>query len=465
MSDPQLRRRPRDAVHELAAELIRSMSDPAVLLDRERRVAAASPGFQRLFGHDPVESRGTSIYDLFGDAATDGGLWELLERVAPARERVDDFQATLPGPDGRVHRVLCAARRMAGSDWLLLRFRDSDSALIESTDAAIDARLGALAARHAVDAVCLYRPDGVAVLVGPACEALVGVSRKEWLSARACDLVHPGDQAELVRAARDAVKGGTPRATVRARRSTGEQLWVELSLRAVADPELGPLLHATLRDVTEQRRAEAASQFLGRQRRLVLDSAAEAIFAVDPRGVITYVNPAAGRVLGYEPTELAGRPYRVLLSAEAAARDCVGSTLHDGIGRRSELERFVDRRGGTVLVECSCRPMRHRGEPAGAVITLREVGDRLRGESEARRAERAEGAQELLATLRHEINNPLTTLLAEASLLEAGGNTEAEGREMAASIAEQARRIRDVVRLLTEAQSGMDESLGPPGDC
>ena len=40
---------------------------------------------------------------------------------------------------------------------------------------------------------------------------------------------------------------------------------------------------------------------------LVVDSVGDGIYGVDGDGLITFVNPAAARVLGYEPAQLLGR--------------------------------------------------------------------------------------------------------------------------------------------------------------
>src|SRR5690606_24883179 len=60
----------------------------------------------------------------------------------------------------------------------------------------------------------------------------------------------------------------------------------------------------------------------------------------------------------------------------------------------------------------------------------------------------------------HEINNPLSALLAGVQLLEMGGNTPEEEREMVSAVGTHARRIRDAVRRLTVAPPGPG---GAPG--
>jgi len=65
---------------------------------------------------------------------------------------------------------------------------------------------------------------------------------------------------------------------------------------------------ATVRDITESRRAEEHVARLHQQNELILCSPAGGILGLDLKGLHTFVNPAAARMLGYEVEELLGRP-------------------------------------------------------------------------------------------------------------------------------------------------------------
>lgn len=70
-------------------------------------------------------------------------------------------------------------------------------------------------------------------------------------------------------------------------------------------------------------------------------------------------------------------------------------------------------------------------------------------EEQLRRARYLAGIGETTLALHHEINNPLAALLTHTSLIENGIVGASEGRESIAVIAEQARRIADVVKRLS----------------
>ncbi len=74
---------------------------------------------------------------------------------------------------------------------------------------------------------------------------------------------------------------------------------------------------------------------------------------------------------------------------------------------------------------------------------------RKAAEEKLRRARYLAGIGETTLALHHEINNPLAALLTHASLVEAGLTGERETRDSVSVMAEQARRIADVVKRLS----------------
>jgi PAS domain-containing protein len=88
---------------------------------------------------------------------------------------------------------------------------------------------------------------------------------------------------------------------------------------------------------TRDARLLARSRELLESNELVLNAAGEGICGLDPTGQITFVNPAAARLTGYEPAELVGRSLHTVVhhtradgSAYAFAESPVAATLRDG---------------------------------------------------------------------------------------------------------------------------------------
>ena len=123
----------------------------------------------------------------------------------------------------------------------------------------------------------------------------------------------------------------------------------------------------------------------------VIATAADALYVVDRDGIIRFLNPAAADILGYgEPAELAGRRSHETihyLRADGSpfpVEECpmlrvrvTGQTLH------TEEDWFVRKDGSLVPVAYSSAPFRDDGW--GAVITFRDITERLRLEESNQR--------------------------------------------------------------------------------
>ena len=66
-------------------------------------------------------------------------------------------------------------------------------------------------------------------------------------------------------------------------------------------------------EIKDRKRAEDTLERLRRQNELILNSAGEGICGLDLEGNFTFVNPAAARMIGWEPEELISRPQHEVL--------------------------------------------------------------------------------------------------------------------------------------------------------
>ncbi|KIL97121.1 Phytochrome two-component sensor histidine kinase Cyanobacterial phytochrome B [Paramagnetospirillum magnetotacticum MS-1] len=129
-----------------------------------------------------------------------------------------------------------------------------------------------------------------------------------------------------------------------------------------------------------------------RRLELILGSAGEGICGVDPQGRITFMNPAARRMLGWGDNEGIGlnlhdevHHHRADGSDFPAVACPVWQTLHDGNVRHVPRDVHWRRDGTPIPVEFTTAPIIQNGQVVGAVTLFRDIARRIRAETEAAR--------------------------------------------------------------------------------
>ncbi len=174
---------------------------------------------------------------------------------------------------------------------------------------------------------------------------------------------------------------------------------------------------------------------LSRQNELILRAAAEGIFGVDLRGVTTFVNPAAARMVGLRSHEIEGAEIHSLLHptfpgvATCDIKQCaLNAALHGEYARDEVVETLFRSDGTSFPVELSAAPMQNEdGQILGSVITFRDVTEKraaaqaAENERRYREAEAQNRAKDnFLATLSHELRTPMTSILGWVQFLRSG---------------------------------------------
>ena len=208
---------------------------------------------------------------------------------------------------------------------------------------------------------------------------------------------------------------------------------------AVGEINLLALLLVTVLLVSMRRNADRVVRDQREWLRVTLSSIGDAVIATDLKGKVTFINPTAEALTGWDKVDAIDLDLaKVFRIVNEETRDVVenpvAKVIREGVTvGLANHTILISRSGKECPVEDSGAPIRNRqGEITGVVLVFRDVSERKRAdrereellhrEQEAR--ERAETTSrikdEFLATVSHELRTPLTAMLGWSRLLSQG---------------------------------------------
>ncbi|HTQ51245.1 MAG TPA: response regulator [Candidatus Acidoferrales bacterium] len=186
--------------------------------------------------------------------------------------------------------------------------------------------------------------------------------------------------------------------------------WLEKTAETVAN---------ALRFALESEERQQAEE----RTRLILESSAEGIFGTDIEGRITFVNPAACRMLGFSAQELIGQPSHATFhhhrpdGSDYPKEECpMYAAYKQGKASRIDNEFLWCKDGTGLPVEYGATPILKDSVVVGSVISFSDITLRKQQEREVLAAkEKAEEATQMksmfLANMSHEIRTPMNAII------------------------------------------------------
>ena len=147
-------------------------------------------------------------------------------------------------------------------------------------------------------------------------------------------------------------------------------------------------------------------------------------FMIDAKGTFVSVNPSGAEQLGYTVDELVGRSMLdVFFEADREAVQRNIAACFERLGHASSWELRKVRKDGTMLhVRETARAMRKSGGDPVILVVCEDITERKRAEEALRRAQaelahvtRVTTLGELVASIAHEVNQPLAAIVADAN--------------------------------------------------
>ncbi len=231
------------------------------------------------------------------------------------------------------------------------------------------------------------------------------------------------------------------------------------------------LLLATflLRAMKAEEQAQRETQRAHRDAQMILSAAGEGICGIDSDGRISFINPAASRMLGWTETSLAGLPLHATFHHSHAdgtpypAEQCpIIRTVTDGQTREVAGETFWRKDGTSFPVEFVVSGVVEDGAVTGAVLVFRDVAEHLEAKrilvAQSTELARSNSDLEQFAYVAsHDLREPLRQVSSFVSLLERrySANLDEDGRQFIRFARDGAKRMdRLIIDLLEFARIG-----------
>lgn len=414
--------------------ILRATADGVVIFDRDHRLMLMNEGYwERVHRHGNANSEiGTPFAEMIRNRMLHEGAREGQALDAAVRKRIDETLASArdhnptiePFPDGRIAEV---QRRITPEGFLLIIFTD----VTEREQSAADLRDAMKRYRAVVEdqteMICRFDADFRLTFVnGPYQEAL-GAGGKSIVGQRFLDLIPEEKARRKILEGLEELSPENPffNEVFHETLSDGAPHWLEWVNRALYDDD-GSLIEyqAVGRDVTNEREAlEAVARSERRFRELaaahpvpvlIIDRESdEVLHASDP--AIALFAPGRSDLGGLLGSDLFASPQDREMLLERIVADGGVNQLQAN-GRNVEGDRFP--------MEVSARLLEFSGRPA-IVFGIADITERRRADDEIMRQREALAQSEkmsamgsLLASVSHELNNPLAIIVGQSQLLE-----------------------------------------------
>jgi len=457
-------RRERKFLHNMMA----TIPDSMLILDKNLRIKRANRSFYRLFGADTDATTGRQLDDIVGDA--DGRLRAELIRLFGTEDVLENLEFRYRSPHFGERVLTARARGMVVAeeeeeeeeeeDLLLIHDVTEHKRLEEVERAAAANRMASQVLEAMAEAVMVTEMDGVILQVNGGFEKATGWTREEAVGQRAVELcllsqeeVQRIDTVAMPRLMRE---GSVQGFETTARRKDGS-LFPALASGTLMRDEEGRAVRivGTTIDLSELKQAgEALRESEAKYATLVGHSRDGVVVVQD--GKIVFVNQAHAGITGYSVEEMMGKSF--LDMVEPAFRETVirrqkGRAAGEPV--EAVIETRIRRKDGTVrFIESSTAPIAYGGRPA-VMVMVRDITEKKLLEEERQRAARLESVGSLAGGIAHDFNNLLAGILGNVTLARNLAMPRSEADEMLVEAEKACLRAKGLTQqLLTFAKGG-----------
>ncbi|MEM7137272.1 MAG: histidine kinase dimerization/phospho-acceptor domain-containing protein [Myxococcota bacterium] len=240
-------------------------------------------------------------------------------------------------------------------------------------------------------------------------------------------------------------------------------LWVvdEATATPAADPighdlifrQAGPIEWATRVERLQARTPLLTMPFL----ESLIDASVDAIIATDMDQRVILFNPSAEQITGRHLSDATAELNLEGLLGRASAELVMQRLVAEGYGGQGRLEptllELVNAHGAQIPVQLSASLIYENDQPSAIVLIFTDLRERVRMEERLAEAQKRLAftdkrgvLAELAGTAAHELNQPLTSMMAYAELLLRQSEPGSTGAKAAQVLIREAERMAEIVR-------------------
>ena len=434
---------PEELITRLAA-IVDSCEDAIIGRDEQGVINTWNSAAMHMFGFQPEEIIGQSVLVIVPPHLHAEELAN-LERLRKG-ERIEHYETQRLRKGGQRVNVAVALSPIHDGKGNII-----GSALVARDVGARERENAALARLAAIvessdDAIVAKDLNGVVTDWNVAAEHMFGYTAQEMIGRSILTLIPPELQHEEP-AILGKIRAGERLEhyeTYRMHKS-GKRVDVSLTVSPIRN-DRGDIIGASkiARDISDRLRSDNARVMLA----AIVESSEDAIISKTLDGVISTWNAAAERLFGYRAEEIVGHSVLRLIPRDLHYEE---PQIIAKLQRGERVEHFETRRirknGELFEISLSVSPIRDSsGRVIGASKIVRDISDRKAAEAALVEKEKLAATGRLAATLAHEVNNPLESIMNLGFLLAQHPSLDEEARGYANLLMSEAQRAGDITR-------------------
>ncbi|HLA74086.1 MAG TPA: PAS domain S-box protein [Steroidobacteraceae bacterium] len=428
-----------------------SIGDAVITTDVQARVTFLNPVAENMTGWKNAEAREQPLLDVFHMINEDtrervenpidkvlatGQMVELANHTAlVARDGqetgIEDSAAPIRGTNGAIAGAVMVFHDVS-------RRRKLDRALRAS-----EQRLRAMFTQAAIG-IAVADLDGHFQEANDKFAAILGFSLDELRERTFLQITHPEDVSLTENLVRQLLAGEIESYACEKRYLRKDQtaVWSSTTVTLLRKDGGAPeQFIGFIEDISERKHADELRSRLA----AVVESSDDAIISKTLDGIITTWNPGAQHVFGYTAEEVIGKSITLLIPAELQGEEpAILARLRAG-ERIEHYETTRVRKDGTrIHVSLTSSPVKDsRGVIIGASKIARDITAQKAAEAALRLIDQRK--DEFLATLAHELRNPLAPIRHAAMISNAANATDEQKRWSQEIISRQVRHMSSLL--------------------